>query len=239
MLLQLGRTWVHTCSEVLSTRAWQRRLTSRTNHKPIALLRCVSNAHNGKAHVCLIVSDLKLATVSRTEVRSLARILVYRVIRCRTARDWCHRWVILSALIKTTWKDASAAHVSIIRYVSHDGIAAMGLVCSTSSGAVLPAPGLISDLSLEDSHVCLLFARGMAMMNVDVSLSSGSEDCSGTTVAVSLGCGVPASFCTRPSRGLTCCSTSTFSDRRSLPCVVYAHIVTRCSCTLLRNREGP
>ena len=72
--------------------------------------------------------------------------------------------------------------MSIIRYVSQDGIAAVGLVCSISSGAVLPAPGPIADLSLEDSHVCSWFAQGMAMMNVDVSLVW--KQCSGTTVAV-------------------------------------------------------
>ena len=54
----------------------------------------------------------------------------------------------------------------------------------------LPAPSLITDPSLEDSQVGSLVTQGMAMMNVDVWLSSGSQHCSGTTVVVSLGCGV-------------------------------------------------
>ena len=56
-------------------------------------------------------------------------------------------------------------------------------------GAGLSATDLITVCSLEDSQVVSLFAQGIAMTNVDVFLSSGSKHCSGTTAAVSLGCG--------------------------------------------------
>ena len=68
VFLQLCRIWVlHTCREGLSSRAWQHRLTTWTKHEPIALLRCFTNAHDGKTDTCLIVSDLKLATISQTK----------------------------------------------------------------------------------------------------------------------------------------------------------------------------
>ena len=41
----------------ITTRAWQHRLTTWTEHESIALLRCFTNAHHGKTSVCLIVSD--------------------------------------------------------------------------------------------------------------------------------------------------------------------------------------
>ena len=156
-------------------------------------LQC--SKRESKADVCLIVQDLKLATVSEAEMRSLARVAVHRIIRRRGELHW-YRRVILSTWSKPLGKMLPPAHASIMRHVSHDGIKAMGLVCSISSGAVLPAPGLINDLSLEDSHVGSCFAQGMAMMNV-VRPSSGIKHCSGTTT-VSLGCGVAAagfSFC--------------------------------------------
>ena len=78
-------------------------------------------------------------------------------------------------------------HVSIIKYVSFDGIAAMCLTCVVSAGAMLPAPGLLTACSLEDSHDVSLFTQGMAMKNVDVCLSPGSKHCNGTTAAVSFG----------------------------------------------------
>ena len=81
------------------------------------------------------------------------------------------------------------AHVSIINYVSFDGIAAMGLTCCVSAGALLPAAGILTACSLEDSQDVSLFAQGTAMTNVDVCLSPGSKHCNGTTAAVSFGCG--------------------------------------------------
>ena len=68
-----------------------------------------------------------------------------------------------------------------IKYVSFDGIAATGITCVASAGAMLPAPGLLMACSLEDSHDVSLFTQGMAMTNVDVSLSPGSMHCNGTT----------------------------------------------------------
>ena len=64
VFLQLCRIWVlHTCPEIFSTRAWQHRLTTWTEHEPIALMRRFTNAHDGKTDICFIVSDLKLATI--------------------------------------------------------------------------------------------------------------------------------------------------------------------------------
>ena len=65
----------------------------------------------------------------------------------------------------------------------------MDLTRCVSAKAKLPAPGLITVCSLEDSHDVSLFAQGMAVMNVDVCCSSGSKHYSGTTAAVSCGCG--------------------------------------------------
>ena len=79
------------------------------------------------------------------------------------------------------------AHVSIIKYVSFDRIAAMGLTCVVSAGTMLPAPGLLTACSLGDSHDVSLFTQGMAMTNVDVCLSPGRRHCNGTTTAVSFG----------------------------------------------------
>ena len=70
----------------------------------------------------------------------------------------------------------------------------MDLTCFVPAGAMLPAPGLITVCSLEDSHDGSLFEQGMAMINVDVCLSSGSKHCNGTTVAVSFGCASATSF---------------------------------------------
>ena len=68
MFLQLCRIWVlHTCPEKFSTRAWQHRLTTWTEQEPIALMRRLTNAHDGKTDICFIVSDLKLATISQTK----------------------------------------------------------------------------------------------------------------------------------------------------------------------------
>ena len=63
------------------------------------------------------------------------------------------------------------AHVSIIKYVSFDGIAAMGLTRCVSAGAKLPTPGLLTVCSLENSQDVSFFTQGMAMTNVDVSLA--------------------------------------------------------------------
>ena len=53
---------------------------------------------------------------------------------------------------------------------------------------MLPAPGLLTACSQEDSRDVSLFAQGIAVTNVDVSLSPGSKHCNGTTAAVSYGC---------------------------------------------------
>ena len=66
------------------------------------------------------------------------------------------------------------AHVSIIKYVSFDGIAAMGLTRCVSAGAKLTAPGLHTVCSLESSQDVPLFTEGMAMTNVHECLSPGS-----------------------------------------------------------------
>ena len=50
---------------VLSTQTWPHRLASG---KPIASLRCFTNAQSGKIHVTFIVLKLQLATVSRTKI---------------------------------------------------------------------------------------------------------------------------------------------------------------------------
>ena len=60
------------------------------------------------------------------------------------------------------------AHVSIIKYVSFDGVAAMGLARCFSDGAKLPAPELLTVCSLENSQDVSLFIQGMAMTNVVV-----------------------------------------------------------------------
>ena len=63
VFLQLCRICVlRTCPEIFSTRAWQHCLTTWAEHEPIALLRCFTNAHDGKTDICFIVSDL--ATIS-------------------------------------------------------------------------------------------------------------------------------------------------------------------------------
>ena len=86
----------------------------------------------------------------------------------------------------------------------------MGLTFSFPLGVALPAPSLIADPSLEDSHVGSLFTQGMPMMNVDVWLSSGSQQrhhrcCVARVWRRGLPWqGLSASFCTRPSRGLSC-----------------------------------
>ena len=81
------------------------------------------------------------------------------------------------------------AHVSIIKCVSFAGIAAMGLTRCVSAGAKLPAPGLLTACSLENSQDVSLFMQGMAMTKVDDCLSLGSKHCNGTTAALSCECG--------------------------------------------------
>ena len=86
VFLQLCRIWVlHTCPEILSTRAWQHCLTTWAEHEPIALLRCFTNAHNGKTDICFVVSDLKLATISQTKTWFLSRIPVHRIVLSRVS----------------------------------------------------------------------------------------------------------------------------------------------------------
>ena len=63
------------------------------------------------------------------------------------------------------------AHVSIIKHVSLDGIAAMGLTRCVSAGAKLPAAGLLTVCLLENSQDVLFFTQGIAVTNVDESLA--------------------------------------------------------------------
>ena len=77
----------------------QHRLTPWTKHKPIALLRCFTNAHDGNTNICLNVSDMKLATISQTKT-------MHRIVCRRRELHWCHRRVICDTLIKTSWENA-------------------------------------------------------------------------------------------------------------------------------------
>ena len=81
------------------------------------------------------------------------------------------------------------AHVSIIMYVSFDGIAAMGLTRCVSAGAKLPAHRLLTVCSLENSQDVSLFTQSMAVTNVDECLSPGSKHCNCTIAVASCGCG--------------------------------------------------
>ena len=125
------------------------------------------------------------------------------------------------------------AHVSIIKYVSFDGIAAMGLACCVFCGAMLPAPGLLTACSLKDSQDVPLFAQGKAMTNLTCVFRLGISTATGQPLLCRLDVEsrpsvsplhrqrLSVAFCTRPSRGLSFGSRSTFSDRRRfVPCIL-------------------
>ena len=103
MFLQLDCIQVHlTCS----TQTWQHRLASG---KPIASLRCFTNAHSGKTHTTFIVLDLQLATVSRTKM-CLAHISMHWVMS---------RVALLPPLcpsVRSSWTDASASTKCFARW---------------------------------------------------------------------------------------------------------------------------
>ena len=147
--------------------------------EPIAVLRCYTNAHNGKLTPCITVSDLKLATISQTKTLFLSRI-PHQIVCRRRVPPSSRLWHSDQNLLE------KCSHLHTCTSSTFDGIATMGLTCCVSAGAMLPANGLLAACSLEDSQDVSLFAQSMALMSVEVSLSPTSKHCNGTTVHVFL-----------------------------------------------------
>ena len=145
---------------------------------PITLLRCLASARNATTDICFVALDLKLVAL---EMR-LKHISMRGIIRCCHELRCCHRCVPLCGLIRSSWTDASARTcVSVIRHVSHVGIADMSFTRSDPVGAVLPASDLIVVSILTHADDDFLLTCGTVTRNV-VTWSSAS----GATAAVLL-----------------------------------------------------